>query len=264
MNISFIGYGKMAKAIIQGLHHLPNYQLRAASPSLNDNIDHWGVHTTSNNIAVINNADIIMLCVKPTIMANVIEEIKLIIPKGCLLISIAAGLNLDWFQSRLAPETAVIRAMPNIGAAVKLSATPLIMNNYVTSQQHHIVETLFNHIGTSCWVQQEKDMDIFTALSGSGPAYVFQFIQSMIDAAIDMGIEAPIAKKFALATVNGAVTLATQSDENLQQLCQQVTSKGGTTAAALKVLEDHHFSKTIAAAMNAARQRAQALNCTIL
>lgn len=264
MNVSFIGYGKMAKAIVQGLQHSPDYQLRAASPSLKDSIDSYGVYTTSNNIAVVENADIILLCVKPVMMANVIDTIKSSIPKNCLLISIAAGLNLHWFESHFAKDTALVRAMPNIGAAVKLSATPLISNNHVTTEQHLNAETLFNKIGTSCWIHQEKDMDIFTALSGSGPAYVFHFIQSMIDAAIDMGIEAKIAKNFALATVNAAVTLASRSKDDLQHLCQQVTSKGGTTAAALKVLDEQHFSTIIATAMNAAHQRAQALNCTII
>jgi pyrroline-5-carboxylate reductase len=221
-----------------------------------------GIETTPNNLDVIQDANIIILAVKPAQMANVLAEISASIPRKCLLISVAAGLNLAWFAKHTLPNTAVIRAMPNIAAAVKRSATPLIKNQYVSEHQHNIAQQLFNTIGISTWVQREADIDIFTALSGSGPAYVFQFIQGMITAAVHMGLDEHTATAFALETVSGAAALAIESKQDLQQLTDQVTSKGGTTAAALHVFHDRQFSHMIESAMIAAQNRAQELDYT--
>ncbi len=262
MNISFIGYGKIAQSLINGWLHTNNYHFRAAAPSLKKTITAERIETTPNNLDVIQNADVIILAVKPAQMASVLAEISASIPRRCLLISVATGLNMAWFAKRTLPNTAVIRAMPNIAAAVKRSATPLIKNQYVNEHHHVIAEQLFNAIGITTWVQRETDIDIFTALSGSGPAYVFQFIQSMVTAAVNMGLDEKTATAFALETVSGAAALAVGSKRDLQQLTDQVTSKGGTTAAALHVFQDLQFSHIVEAAMKAAQNRAQELDYT--
>lgn len=261
-NISFIGYGKMAQSLAKGWIHLEDYHFRAAAPSLRKSITADGIETTSANPEVIQDADIIILAVKPMQMAEVLAEIRPYIPQECLVISVAAGLNLAWLSKHLPPETSIVRAMPNINAAIKQSATPLISNQYIKALQHHTTEHLFEAIGIITWVQQETDMDIFTALSGSGPAYVFQFIKNMAKAASNMGLDEKTATAFALQTVRGAATLASESDQDLQLLTDQVTSKGGTTAAALKVFHDLQFSSIIEKAMNAAQNRAQKLDYT--
>lgn len=259
MNISFIGYGKISKALASGWLLSKTYHLRAAAPSLSNAISAEGVETMPNNLDVIRNANVIILAIKPAQMPEVMTEISDSIPRGCLLISVATGLNLDWFSKHLPAQTAVVRAMPNIAAAIRLSATPLIKNMHVSDHQSHVAEALFHAIGITTWVQDETHMEIFTALSGSGPAYVFQFIHSMVTAAMKMGLDENTATRFALETVNGATVLARDSQQSLQQLTDQVTSKGGTTAAALSVFHDRQLSLLIEDAMKAAHHRAQAL-----
>lgn len=260
MKISFIGYGKIARALISGWQNMQDYEFRAAAPSLENGITPEGIKTTSSNIEVTKDANIIILAVKPMQMDVVLAEIAETIPKNCLVISVATGLKLSWFAKRTPPKTAVIRAMPNIAAEVAQSATPLINNQYVNEQQRATTEKLFNAIGIITWVQQEDDIDIFTALSGSGPAYVFQFIQGMITAAINMGLDEKQATDFTLKTVSGATYLAINSNQSLQALTEQVTSKGGTTAAALRVFQEREFSNIIDEAMKAAQKRAKELN----
>lgn len=257
--ISFIGYGKMAKALFNGWRHHKTYQFQAASPSLAEAITSDGLKTTPNNHAVVPNADILILAVKPFQMPAVMHDIKDLLPPTCLLISVASGLTLDWFANQTPKGIAVIRAMPNIAATVLQSATPLIKNQFVTTHQQQLAEQLFSSIGITTWLHQETQMDIFTALSGSGPAYVFQFIKAMIQAAVKMGIDEQTAKAFALETIKGAVTLASPTHIDLQTLTDQVTSKGGTTAAALAVFDKLGFSETIEKAMKAAQIRAEEL-----
>ncbi len=264
LNVSFIGYGKIAQALIKGLLPYQHYHIQAAAPSLKTDIHESRIKTTSDNLAVLKNADVIILAIKPTIMATILTEIQSFIPDHCLLISVATGLNLNWYAAHIPANTALVRAMPNIAASVGKSATPLLANEHVTDHHRYLTMKLFNDIGISTWIQRESDMDTFTALSGSGPAYVFQFIQSMIDAASNFGLEENIATSFALETFFGAVTLAMENKQSLKQLTDQVTSKGGTTAAALAIFHEKHLAEIIAAAMNAARNRAKELNLSIL
>lgn len=264
MNVSFIGYGKIARALATGLLQSKDYCIRAAAPSLTRGVNSEGVHTFSDNLSVIQGANVVILAVKPALMPNVIAEIKPALSSDCLLISVATGLTLDWFTERTTPQTAIVRAMPNIAASVKQSATPLIANKNTNTQQRQYAETLFNSIGISTWILQENDMDSFTALSGSGPAYVFQFMQYMIDAAVDMGIDKHVATSFTLETLSGAVALAIKSGKSLIELREEVTSTGGTTAAALNVFKTHQVGSSIAEAMKSARNRAEEISRTIL
>jgi pyrroline-5-carboxylate reductase len=258
MNISFIGFGRIAKALAKGFLNDKENKIRAAAPSLTIGINNQGIATHHDNCAVVADADIIILAVKPMLMEAVFEQIRLKLPSNALLISVASGITLNWFIER-APNTAVIRVMPNLAASIGQSATPLIANDYVTGQQKKWAEKLFKLVGIIAWAQQESDMDSFTALSGSGPAYVFLFMEAMIKAAIDMGLEPSIAKDFTLQTISGALALAQAGTVNIEDLRHQVTSPKGTTAAALEVLAKEKFPELIAKAMEAARNRAQEL-----
>ena len=262
MNISFIGYGNIARALTNGLVHSGRYHIRASSPSLKNGTDEVGVETTPSNLAIVPKSDVIILAVKPAQMAIVLAEIQPLIPNDCLLISVATGLTLSWFTERTSPKTAVIRAMPNIAASIGKSATPLLANNNVTPPQKKLAEQIMQSIGITTWVNHEMEIEIFTALSGSGPAYVFQFIQSMIDAAVYMGLDESIAKTFALQTLSGATALAMSSSKSLEELRNDVTSPGGTTAAALQVFKNKQFHELISDAMSAARDRARQLSLT--
>ena len=258
MKISFIGYGNMAKAIASGLKQQELYSLSASAPSLAEGVNKDQIHTHHDNKEIIKEAQIIILAVKPMKMSSVLNEITPILPPGCLLISIAAGLSLSWFAKHCRQNQAIIRTMPNTPASVGLSATPMIANEFTSTTQKKQAELIFAQIGLTTWVENEEDMDTFTALSGSGPAYVFLFMEAMIDAAVALGLNEPIAKAFMLQTLNGALKLAQNSDLSLTQLRTKVTSPGGTTAAALAVLHEK-LDTLILEAMKAAKQRAHEL-----
>lgn len=257
MNICFIGYGNMAKAIARGLISHIDYSLTAASPSLTAGKNNQGITTEPDNRTAVQEADIIILAVKPAQMSAVLAEILPVLPPACLLISVAAGLSLTWFAQQ-GINQALVRSMPNTPAAIGLGATPLIANKHVCAQQKKQAELIFSRIGITTWVSTEDEMDAFTALSGSGPAYVFLFIESLIDAAAALGINESDAKLFALQTVAGSVKLAQESNLSLNELRTKVTSPGGTTAAALNILQPQ-LNQLIITAMRAAKERAAEL-----
>lgn len=258
MNISFIGFGNMAKAMAKGLLLDGKNKLQASSPSLQTGINEDGIRTYCDNLAVIPEADIIILAVKPAQMALVFAQISTQLPSNCLVISIVTGISLPWFAKH-SPKLAIVRAMPNIAAAIGKSATPLIANEFVTKQQKQWTEHIFSCIGLTTWVEKETDIDSFTALSGSGPAYIFMFMDAMIKAATTLGLTHEIATSFALQTFDGALSLANQKTLDLTELRNMVTSPAGTTAAALEVLTKHHFDEIIYTAMKAAYERARVL-----
>lgn len=258
MNICFIGFGSMAKAIAKGLLQQGTDSLTASSPSLTIGVNKDGIKTYNDNKEAIKGNDVIILAVKPLQMNTVLLELTPVIPPNCLIISVAAGLSLSWFNTHGLNQKAVIRTMPNTAAAVSMAATPLIANEYVDAQQKNCTERIFSSIGITTWAQHEEDIDSYTALCGSGPAYVFSFIQAMIDAAIALGLSEHTAREFALQTFDGAIKLAKNSDLSLNELKSKVTSPGGTTEAALNILNPQ-LESLIFATMNAAKQRSMEL-----
>lgn len=223
MKISFIGYGNMAKSIAESLRH-KNVELRAAAPSLPTGLSENGIRTFSDNAAVIPGSDVLILAVKPARMSRVLTEINTsVFPSHCLIISVASGLNLAWFEKYL-PKRAIVRAMPNIAISVGKGATPLIANEFVSKEQKQQAEHIFANPGLITWVKNENNINAFTALSGSGPAYIFMFMEAMINAAVSLGITEDLATAFALQTFNGAAAIATQSSLTLTQLRKTVTS----------------------------------------
>jgi len=258
MNISFIGFGNIAKSIAKGLMHDKSNKLRASAPSLPIGIDGNGIQTCHDNLSVLPHADILILTVKPPQMRAVMEQISTVIPEGCLIISVATGINLCWFANYI-PSKAVVRAMPNIAAAIGKSATPLIANENATNQQKQWAEQIFNRLGIITWAQKESDIDTFTALSGSGPAYVFLFMESMIKSAVKLGIAKDVATSFTIQTFNGALNLVTESELDIVELRKTVTSPAGTTAAAIEIFTQHGIDKLIDDAINAACKRAKVL-----
>ncbi len=258
MNISFIGYGNMAKAIARGLIRQKKYTLSAAAPSLTQGMNQEQILTYHNNKEAVQGADVIILAVKPKMMGPVLEEIKPYLAPHTMLISVAAGISLSWFTQQGLKNQAIIRTMPNTPAAIGLGATPMIANSYATDKQKSVAESIFKSIGLTTWVQDEDDMDTFTALSGSGPAYVFLFIEALINAGVSLGLDETIAKEFTFQTMQGALKLAQESDLSLNQLRTKVTSPGGTTAAALSILEGQ-LEELVFKAMKAAKLRSHEL-----
>lgn len=257
--VSFIGFGHMAKAIARGLSNHPGYQLSAAAPSLPIGKNQAQIMTHYDNRAIAATADVIILAVKPSQIPQVYAEIQTIIPKSCLIISVATGISLSWFANNHSQPLACIRAMPNLGATIQQSATPLIANTVANKHHKQIAFDIFSSIGFAMWVDSEDDIDRLTAISGSGPAYVFLFIESLIKAAKTLGLSENIAQIFSLQTVQAAVNLACSSNSTLEELRHQVTSPGGTTAAAIDIFLNHGFDDLIALATKAAYHRAQEL-----
>ncbi|MDI1352585.1 MAG: pyrroline-5-carboxylate reductase [bacterium] len=261
MRISFIGFGNMAKSIARGLIHEKVHHLSASAPSLTPGINKDRIQTHFNNIEIIKTAEVIILAVKPAQMSAVLAEIKPFIPSNCLIISVAAGLNLAWFATHCSENQAIIRTMPNTPSSIGFGATPMVANGHTTPQQKKIAECIFSTIGLTTWTSNEHDMDGFTALSGSGPAYVYLFLEALVQAAVSLGLNEMIAKEFTLQTVHGALNLAKTSDLSFTELRTQVTSPAGTTAAAIKVLSPK-LEALVLAAMTAARNRSYELGQT--
>lgn len=254
MTICFIGYGAMAKAIVQGLLKQGTDSITVCAPSLKEGVTSEGIKTYNNNKEAIKKAKIVVLAVKPKLMDTVLQEILPALPSQCLLISVAAGLTLSWFNHHGVENRALIRTMPNTPASVGMAATPMIANAFAYPEQKKQAERIFSSMGITAWTDKEEDIDSFTALSGSGPAYVFAFMQAMVDAGVSLGLSESIAQLFVQQTCDGAIQLAKASDLSLNQLKSKVTSPGGTTEAALKVL-DSPLHKLIFEAMGAAKDR---------
>jgi pyrroline-5-carboxylate reductase len=246
----------MAKSMAQGLRDKKSWHLSASSPSLSNAAHLDGVKTHPNNLAHLDKADVIIIAVKPAKVSQVLNEIKSDIPSHCVVVSIAAGISLGTLSTLCRSKQAIIRSMPNTPMAVGQGATPLIANEFVSSEQKQIVETLFQCSGITTWVTHENEINLYTALSGSGPAYLFLFMEAMISAAQQLGLPADQAQAFTLQTCRGAVSLLENTGLTPEELRKKVTSPAGTTAAAIAILQHQGFESLIFKAMQSAYERA--------
>ncbi|HXF54715.1 MAG TPA: pyrroline-5-carboxylate reductase [Hyphomicrobiaceae bacterium] len=205
---------------------------------------------------------VLMVAVKPQVMDAVFPALAALAGPHTLVVSIAAGRKLSAFERHLVPGAAVIRAMPNTPAAVGRGMTVCVANTYVTPAQRTTCEALLGAVGEVAWIDNEAEMDAVTAVSGSGPAYVFLLTECLAEAAIEAGISEPLARKLARATVVGSGELLRRSADDPAVLRQNVTSPGGTTAAALSVLMGpgglkELLAKAVAAAARRSRELGQ-------
>lgn len=259
MNVSFLGYGNMAKALVHCFKQIKGVKLSAASPSLTKGTATNGIVTNPDNQAVVADADIIVLTVKPAKVLEVLENIKDKIPEKALILSVVAGISLKTLEAQLQPQQAIVRCMPNIPIAIGKGATPLIANDYVREQQKQQINTLFQKSGLFVWLKQESDLNPLTALSGSGPAYVCLFLEAMVRAGEKLGLDKELATAFSFQTVAGAIDLLKSTGLSAAELRAQVTSPAGTTEAALSVLIEQGFHEILFNAMQAACERGKAL-----
>lgn len=202
--------------------------------------------------------DAVVLAVKPQSVANVAPHYRAY-AKDALFVSIIAGTRLGWFEDQLGEETSLVRVMPNTPATIQMGISALYANDAASTADKALAQSLFEAVGEVVWLEAEDQMDAVTAVSGSGPAYIFLTIEALTKAAIAAGLPDAIAAKLAKQTVVGAAQLADRSDLSPEELRKNVTSPGGTTAAALDVfmapggMEDL-FVKAIAAAANRSRE----------
>lgn len=267
LKLAFIGGGNMATALSAGLigKRCAADDVLVIDPN-QDVLSRWkqqGAHVATEVSPELAQQRIWILAVKPQQMKQVLQQCQAYVQPDTLIISVAAGISAQdialWVGQQNQPHQRVIRCMPNTPAFIGCGATGLLALAAVTADDKLIAEHIFKSIGTYIWVQSDKEIDAVTALSGSGPAYVFLFLEALIQGGVDLGLTEEQAKKLAFATVSGATELAALSPLPLQTLRANVTSEGGTTAAALDVFAQDAFTTTVKKAMSAAKKRAAEL-----
>jgi len=265
VRLAFIGGGNMASAILGGLmkQGLAQSQVVVIEPFAETAAKlqrEFGVEVhgdASGASAVLTDADLVVWAVKPQVFKEAALPVAAFTQKA-LHLSVAAGIRSDSI-ARWVQTDRVVRSMPNTPALVGQGITGLFSRAGVSAADKQLVEQVLKSTGEWLWVKQESDLDVVTALSGSGPAYVFYFLEAMTDAGVQMGLSPEQAYHLAKATFGGATHLARQSTDSPEMLRQRVTSKGGTTYAALTSMADDHVKEAFVKAMLAAQKRAAEL-----
>jgi len=261
-HIAFIGAGNMAGSIIGGLLDSghPASCISAADPfpaSLERLAEIAPVTVCSDNRQAAANADVIILAVKPQVMAEATASIAPAVQdNGAVVISIAAGVTIASMLARLGPQAAIVRCMPNTPALLGCGASGLFANDNCSGQQREYARSILEAVGITCWVETEQALDAITALSGSGPAYFFLFMEAIIDAGCELGLDHDTATTLAMQTGLGASRMAIESDVDLVELRRRVTSPAGTTERAIQMFEQDGLREVVTNAMRAAANRA--------
>jgi pyrroline-5-carboxylate reductase len=266
LSIAFIGGGNMARSLIGGLiarGQSPN-TLAVADPvssQLTSLHATYGVRVAHSNIEAVRDAEVVILAVKPQELQKVTLELASAL-RGKLLISVAAGIRANDIE-RWSGGAAIVRCMPNRPALQGCGMTGLFATRTVSDAHRKTAESILGAVGATLWLTEEQQMDAVTAVSGSGPAYFFLLIEMMEDAGVALGLPRDISRKLAIETAYGSGLMAHEATQTPAILREQVTSKGGTTEAALKHLEAHHvrtvFNGAIAAAAHRSTEMADEL-----
>jgi pyrroline-5-carboxylate reductase len=267
--IGFIGGGNMARAMLGGLlesGHDPAC-LYVSDPSdaqrkLLQEL-HSDLHVSATNVAVAENSDIMVLAVKPQIAMAVASDLESVRrPENQLVISVMAGITISALETALAPTRSIVRIMPNQPALVGEGMSVLVATVATGSAHRERALYIAEVTGRAVWIEDEKLMDAVTAISGSGPAYFYLLMEIMENCAIEMGLSKELAQVLTRQTGLGAGRVAVESPRDLRQIRESVTSKGGTTAAAIEALEQGKIRDIVATALFAARDRSIALGAS--
>jgi pyrroline-5-carboxylate reductase len=262
--IGFIGGGNMAAALIRGLLHSETMaadQIRASDVKperLAELREKYGIETSTDNDEIVRWADVIVIAVKPQIVDRILAPIAAALKPGDLVISIAAGVPLEAFESRLPAEARVIRSMPNTAAMALAAATAISPGAHATEEDVATAKALFEAVGR-CVVLDESLLDAVTGLSGSGPAYVMLMIEALADGGVKVGLGRDTALLLAAQTVYGAAKLQLETGEHPGRLKDMVTSPGGTAIAGLHTLESGGLRRTLIDAVECASNRSAEL-----
>lgn len=262
--IAFLGTGNMAEALVKGL-------LRAGTATADEIVctepraerreevsGRYGVRCISGNVEAAEEADIVLLSVKPQTMDHLLDEIAPVVDHRKLVISIAAGVPISAIARKLGAGVRIVRVMPNTPALVGAGAAALARGANATEDDLRQARTLFEAVGTAV-VVEEHQLDAVTGLSGSGPAYVFLAIEALADGGVKVGLARPVAMALAAQTVMGAAKLVLETGEHPGRLKDQVTSPGGTAIAGVHALEQGGFRAALMAAVEAATLRSHEL-----
>lgn len=260
--IGFIGAGNMATAIINGLlaQDFPSDSINVFDISEDrlTAMSSLGVHTLSSETDVVSSSDIIVLAVKPQVYAVVLETIKPAVTEAKTFVSIAAGISIGYVQTALGCQCPVVRVMPNTPLLLKKGASALCPSDNISVEDKELVYKMFAGSGV-CEYLTEDHMNEIIAVNGSSPAYFYLFAKAMADYAQSQGISYDVAMNLICATMEGSAAMLRESGDSADVLIQKVSSKGGTTIAALERLRAHGFTEAIADAMQACTDRAREL-----
>ncbi|MDH3789962.1 MAG: pyrroline-5-carboxylate reductase [Xanthomonadales bacterium] len=264
MLITFIGGGNMATALVSGLVNPPRAHLKIRvcdpSESARDHLEKtFGVPTFNDSADAIEGADVIVLAVKPQTMPAVLDRLRGRINEDQMILSIAAGITIDSIRLELGPQQAVIRSMPNTPALVGHGITGIVAGEHCTTRHLQQAEEILAAAGEVVWLDDESLMDAVTAISGTGPAYFFLLTEALSAAARDLGLPAETSDRLASITCFGAGAMLASSPGEAEELRLRVTSPGGTTQAAMVVLEDGRFRDLVFRAAKAACKRSREL-----
>ncbi|MFZ2347712.1 MAG: pyrroline-5-carboxylate reductase [Lactococcus chungangensis] len=257
ITIGFIGAGKMASAIIKGLNkekfsiHISgrNFEETQSTAKV------LGVNGSASHTDLIQNSDIIVLAVKPYVVADILSEHKIEKP----IVSIAAGITLADLSAMTSDKQPLVRVMPNINATIQKSTTGIVRNAYVSDDIFNIVKAVFESVG-SVHELAEKDFGTFTAIAGSSPAYIYMFIDAMSRAGVLHGMPKDTSTKIVAETVLASAEMILKSDENPWTLVDNVSSPGGTTVAGVVSLEQNNFVATVIDAITATIEKNNTMN----
>ena len=264
MNISFIGGGNMATALVAGLRNARpgRMEVRVADPSDEARkrmMREHGIEAFKSGRDAVADADVIVLAVKPQFMAAVLADLAPVIEEGQLILSIAAGTTVENIQAAFGPECPVIRAMPNTPALIGHGICGLYASAHCRPHHREQAERIMRAAGEVVWIDDENLMDVITAVSGSGPAYFFLLTEALAKAGSELGLDDSDALRLAVHTAEGAGAMLARSGDSPAVLRQRVTSPNGTTQAAIESLEARGFVELVREAVVAATNRGRQL-----
>jgi pyrroline-5-carboxylate reductase len=264
-HLAFLGGGNMGRALVGGLlrqgtrpeHMSVGESLPVAREALSAD---FGIRATADNAAAVETASVVVVAVKPQIAGDVLTVIQPVLQRTRpLVISIAAGIRVAALEAWCGAGVPVVRAMPNRPALVGAGVTGLFAPPGVTRAQREVAQKVMQAVGEVVWVDSEDHLDVVTALSGSGPAYFFLLAELLAQGATDLGLEPSAARRLAIATLHGTGQLAHAEDGDLARMRAQVTSKGGTTEAAIQSFGEANLRGIVARALEAATRRSREL-----
>ncbi|MED3624939.1 pyrroline-5-carboxylate reductase [Neobacillus thermocopriae] len=261
--IAIVGAGSMAEAFISGI--LENELIdrknvwvtnHSNQNRLRDLEERYGIRSTYNLQTLFENADIVILSMKPKDASSAIQNIRPFLTKDMLIVSVLAGVSMETIETLAGKPLAIARSMPNTSAAVGKSATAIAVNHRVSENQLEMTKKLFETVGLVTFVE-ETQLDAVTGLSGSGPAYIYYLIETMEKSAVEIGLEKQIAKELIVQTLIGAAEMVKNSSKSPKQLRREVTSPGGTTEAGIRVLEEHGVQEAFISCIKAAAEQSK-------
>lgn len=264
MKVGFVGAGAMAEAMIGGLlasGELPPDHIFASdiSPARLDFIrDTYGVNVCASNSAAVEHSQVVVVAVKPQVVPEIIPDLRGALKGHHMVISIAAGVTLEFLESELPPGTPVIRAMPNNPCLIRQGASVMAPGRWAGPEHEELAERVLRAVGLVTKLPEHL-LDAVTALSGSGPAYVYLFIEALIDAGVLVGLPREVARTLVLQTVLGAVGMVQSTGRHPAELRDMVTSPAGTTVAGLAVMEQAGLRGVLMNAVKAAWARSREL-----